>query len=64
MFKKLLDELLAAATKEEINDILYRNGGSNRKADGVDLAFQHETLTWADHERLFTLAGRLSAGMN
>lgn len=64
MFKKLFDELLAATTEEEINDILYRNGGSDRRDDGVDLAFQHANLTWIDHERLFTLAGRLSAGMN
>lgn len=63
MFKKLFDELLAAATEEEINDILYRNGGKDRKADGVDLAFQHETLTWADHERLFNLADRLTASL-
>ena len=63
MFKKLLDEILAATTAEEITRILYRNGGSNRKADGVDIAYQHETLTWADHERLFTLADRLIAAI-
>lgn len=63
MFKKLFDELLAATTEEEIVRILYRNGGKDRKADGVDLAFQHETLTWTDHERLFNLADRLIAAM-
>ena len=52
MFKKLLDELLNAQTEEEINDILYRK-------DGVDLSYQHEKLSWQDHERLFKLAGRL-----
>ena len=63
MFKKLFDEILAAGTKDEINDILYRNGGTDRKRDGVDLAYQHETLTWADHERLFQMAARISLGI-
>lgn len=53
MFKKLLDELLAATTKEAITDILYRK-------DGVDLSYQREKLSWDDHERLFKLAARLS----
>ena len=63
MFKKLLDELLSATTEEEIASILYRNGGTDRKRDGVDIAYQHERLTWEDHERLFILAGRLSAAI-
>ena len=63
MFKKLFDELLAAKTEEEINLVLYRNGGTNRKADGVDAAFQHETLSWQDHERLFSLAERLTSSL-
>lgn len=63
MFKKLFDELLAAGTPDEINTILYRNGGSDRKQDGVDLAYQHEKITWADHERLFQMAARLSLGI-
>lgn len=61
MFKKLLDELLEAATQDEITAILYRNGKTDSKGDGVDLAFQHEKLSWQDHERLFKLAGRLEA---
>lgn len=60
MFKKLLDELLNATTEEEINDILYRNGGKDRKRDGADIAYQHDNLTWADHQRLFRLAGTKS----
>ena len=60
MFKKLLDELLSATTEEQINEILYRNGENDRKRDGVDIAYQHDRLTWEDHERLFILAGRLS----
>lgn len=54
MFKKFFDELLTAETEEQITDILYR-------ADGVDLSFQREKITWQDHARLFELADRLSA---
>ena len=52
MFKKLLDELLAATTKEAITDILYQK-------DGIDQMFQREKISWQDHERLFKLAARL-----
>ena len=62
IFRKLLDELLAAKTEEEITAVLYRSTGYF-KDDGVDLAFQHELITWEDHERLFTLAARLSASL-
>ena len=59
MFKKLLDELLIAETAEEITHILYRMK-SETEGWGVDLAFQHEKISWADHERLFKLADRLT----
>ena len=63
LFRKLFDELLAAKTELEINTVLYRHGGEDRQQDGVDLAFQHENLTWEDHERLFDLAGKLSKAL-
>lgn len=62
IFRKLMDELLAAKTEDEINAILYRNTGYFTE-DGVDMAYQHETITWEDHERLFTLAARLSESL-
>ncbi len=58
MFKKLLDEMLEARTEAEITHILYRVK-SDTEDWGVDLAFQHEKLSWNDHERLFKLADRL-----
>ena len=53
MFKKFFDELLTAETEQQIEDIIYR-------ADGVDMAFQREKISWQDHERFFQLAGSLS----
>ena len=52
MFKKLFDRLMAAATNEEIESVLYAE-------DGVDMMFQREKITWEDHQRLFNLAARL-----
>ncbi len=52
MFKKILDEMIAAETDEQILDILYR-------IDGVDMSYQDNKLTWNDFERLFKLADRL-----
>ena len=62
IFRKLLDELLTATTDDEINKVLYRNTGYFAE-DGVDMAYQHETITWEDHERLFTLAAKLSKAL-
>ena len=59
LFRQLFDEMMRATTEEEITKVLYRHGGDDRKQDGVDLAFQHENLTWEDHERLFDLADKL-----
>ena len=59
MFKKLLDELLEAKTQEEVTHILYRSK-SETEDWGVDLAFQHEKISWHDHKRLFKLANRLA----
>lgn len=50
MFKKLLDKLLAAKNPQEVEEILLCE---------VDQMFQKEKITWQDHERLFTLGGRL-----
>lgn len=52
MFRKLFDELLAAQSSDEIDTILYRE-------DGVDLSYQHDLLSWEDHQRLFALASMM-----
>ena len=43
-------------TKEEILSIFYR-------ADGIDMSYQHEKITWKDHELLLDLVNRLSGLM-
>lgn len=62
MFKKLLAEMIAAETEEELTHILYRMK-SDKEDWGVDLAFQHEKISWNDHEMLFNLADKLQKGI-
>lgn len=62
MFKKLLAEMIAAETEEEITHILYRMK-SDKEDWGVDLAFQHEKITWKEHEMLFNLGDKLIKGV-
>lgn len=45
MFKKLLDKMLEAKTAEEALAIFAE----------ADMAFQHEKLSWNDHQRLARL---------
>ena len=49
MFKKYIKQLTAAKTMEEIRETLYQ----------ADQSFQHEKLSWDDHEIIFSLATRL-----
>ncbi len=62
MFKKLFDELIVAATEEQVQHVLYR-AKSATEDWGVDLAYQHEKLSWRDRERLFSLADVVQRGI-
>lgn len=52
-FREFMDALLEADTEEKITEILYG-------ANGVDLSYQRDEISYEDHERLFKLADRLS----
>lgn len=56
MFKKFVRELVEAETEEEILSIFYR-------ADGIDMSYQHDKITWTDHELLLDLVNKLSGLM-
>ena len=53
MFKKLFDRMLEAKTAEQLFEVVYGPEGVNRM-------YEREKISWADHERLFTLAERLA----
>lgn len=53
MFKKFLQEIIEAESSEELNKIFYR-------ADGVDMSFQREKISWKEHEMLADLINKLN----
>lgn len=52
MFKKFVQELVNAKTKEEIERIFYRS-------DGIDMMYQKEKLSWKDQQLLLDLVNKL-----
>jgi len=54
-FENFAKEIAASNTNEEREAILYR-------ADGVDMAYRREQISWEQHEILFTLCGKMDGG--
>lgn len=52
MFKKFVQELVNAKTKEEVERIFYRS-------DGIDMMYQKEKLSWKDQQTLLELVNKL-----
>ena len=57
MFKKFVQELVNAKTKEEVERIFYRS-------DGIDMMYQKEKLSWKDQQLLLDLVNKLSELMD
>ena len=57
MFKKFVQELVNAKTKEEVEHIFYRS-------DGIDMMYQKEKLSWKDQQLLLDLVNKLLELMN
>lgn len=58
MFKKLVARLVAAETQAEVMEVLY---GWNKweQGESVKYLFEHDKLSWKDHELLHELADKL-----
>lgn len=50
MFKKIVAAIATINTREDVDNILGM----------IDIAFQHEKITWKDHEVLFEIVGKLN----
>lgn len=57
MFKKFVQELVNAKTKEEVENIFNRS-------DGIDMMYQKEKLSWKDQQLLLDLVNKLLELMN
>lgn len=54
MFKKFIERIIAAENKEDaIQNVFY---GS----DGIDIAYQHDKITWKEHQMLLKLIDKMA----
>ena len=54
MFKKFIERIIAAKDKEEaIATVFYG-------ADGIDMAYQRERITWKEHEMLLAIINKMA----
>ena len=64
MFKKFIQRIIDAADREDaIQNVFY---GTVRDEDGkiiqygIDIAYQHEKITWKEHEMLLALIEKMA----
>lgn len=54
MFKKFIERIIAASDQDDaINNVFY---GPN----GIDMAYQHEKITWKEHQMLLNLIEKMA----
>ena len=54
MFKKFIQRIVAAENRETaLDDVFYG-------PDGIDIAFQRERITWAEHQLLLALIDKMA----
>lgn len=52
MFKKFVQRILDAQTRDELLEVFYAE-------DGIDRAFQREKITWTEHQMLLALIEKI-----
>ena len=53
MFKRLIQMIINSANREDaIQNVFYG-------PDGIDMAYQHDKITWKEHEMLFQLIQKM-----
>lgn len=52
MFKKFIQRILDAQTRDELLEVFYAE-------DGIDRAFQREKITWTEHQMLLALIEKI-----
>ena len=54
MFKKFIERIIAAENQEDaIQNVFYGE-------DGIDMAYQHEKITWKEHQMLLALIDKMA----
>lgn len=63
MFKKFLERIIEAKDREDaIQNVFYGTKIENGKITqwGIDMAYQHEKITWEEHEMLLALIEKMA----
>lgn len=54
MFKKFVQRIIEAENKEDaVQNVFYGE-------DGIDLAYQHEKISWKEHQMLLALIEKMA----
>lgn len=54
MFKKFIERIIAAENRQDAIDNVFYG------ADGIDMAFQHDKISFKDHKMLLALIEKLA----
>lgn len=58
MFKKFIQQIIEAKDREDaIQNVFY---GGRDGMDGIDMAYQHEKITFKEHEMLLSLIEKMA----
>lgn len=64
MFRKFLERIIAAKDKEDaIQNIFYGtkfDEDGNVTEYGIDIAYQHEKISWKEHQMLLALIEKMA----
>jgi hypothetical protein len=63
MFKKFIERIIASENKEDaIQNVFYGTKWENGKIVqwGIDIAYQHEKITYKEHEMLLKLIEKMA----
>lgn len=54
MFKKFIERIIAAENRDDaIRNVFYG-------ADGIDIAYQHDKISWKEHQMLLNLIEKMA----
>ena len=54
MFRKFIERIVKAENRQDAMENVFYG------ADGIDMAFQHDKISWKDHELLLDLIEKLA----
>lgn len=65
MFKKFIERIIAAKDREDaIQNVFYgtvwNEDGSKVIQYGIDIAYQHDKITWKEHQMLLNLIEKMA----